>query len=894
MTIAVPNNSIAEINIIVPVSKLEKNSVALLKPDGSELDAEKDGSLISTGKYFSCYKIVNPTAGDWKLTYRSDNSSSISVQYIFSYGVQAYVQSDAAVYSKHQPVTVTAYYSADGLPTKDHLLYNVPATIRLWKNGVLLSEDTMAVNGTGDGYTFTYEGLDAYGAGAYEYTVTFEGDGLMRTSDTLTFELVNDAPVLTDGTVSGGSFETTINIPSQPETYEIASREWDLSSMVKDVNGDSISFSVKSVDADVDASIDGSRLVIRTRKNTGTEGQVIVACQDAGGAAGPELTFRVAVTDYESRYDAYTAALDQVNGALKNADYPLVLTIKNGDGQNAANDVNLPSAVEINVADSQGNKSTLTLTADNTGRWNGSIHTADVETTYTLNAVITVGQKKITMEPLTIVVGNSAPIIAAGKKDNDTWSVNINDPQDDASFQAQSRTWDLNTLVQDPNGDRLTFIVAGNGADVNASIDPNGVLTISTRLNTATEGDVVVTCQDNDGLAGPTLTFHVAVKNVGDMYSEYTAKLAVDKTNKSSLVTLTLTVYREGGIIDTGDVNMPSALEATVRQGENEETVTMTRGADGLWTGSFNTVDHIAGYTVDAAVRISSEVIVTAPTLSFETVNAGPVIQKQPATAIPGTFYIEPFLLWSKETKPVVLDLNEYFTDADSDALTYQAEGDTAAVTISGSTLTVDASKAAGKSVSFTVTAKDNDGAAVTSASVTFAISSQKQTGIITIAIVAAAIILLLIIIQAAKPKYPNARFFVSVDEVPYGEGQQLPRGSMAKKEVKLQPYAPTMAQGEYGPAIHAVLGSITLKPAGKMSVKVDATKAGGVDVAVNGKAARKGTLANGGKLQIRKDGKVVTFKLEVVTNAARPAAGSGTSAQTKATVTRSTSGSRT
>ncbi len=898
LTIQVPNDSIAEINIIIPVADIDSHS--LIKPDGIPLDPEVDAALVSNGNYFSSYKIVKPAAGEWKLTYTSSKTKNVAVQYVFSYGVKVSVSSDKATYSKHEPVTIKASYTMEDLPARDKLLYDIPATIRLRKNGSLLGEYPMDKAETEDGYIHTFENLSGYGTGDFEYAIHFEGDGLMRESDPKTITLVNDAPVLTDGTVNGGAFEKTINIPSKPDSYQISSMEWDLSRFVTDINGDVVTFAVKSNDAKVDASIDNTRLEIKTQKNAGTIGKVVVSTTDADGDAGPDLVFDINVTNFEEKYDHYTAVFKDIQGVLKNREYELSLTVKDENGNIVSNDVNLPGQTSVQVTNTANHtKEDIILNRDDSGKWIGTLKTADAETTYEVTGVLAVGQKTIVIQPMTVSVGNTAPRLAQGQKSNLNWNIIINDPQDQASYEIKENSWNLDEIVTDPNGDKLTYKIESRPEGITASINHENILTVNTMLNTSSHGDLVISCMDNDGLAGPTLTFGISVTVFDEKYSDYEAKLAIDSTKKSNEATITLSVYKagtEGGsVLETEDINLPNEITATVTQGTNEMPITLIRGDDGTWKATINTVDHIAEYSISTVIEVSRDQKIIPETLTFTTTNADPVVKTQPGMKIPSTFNTKPFLLWNNVTLPVELDLDEFFTDSDGDTLKYTTSDPSAAM-IKGHLLTVSGDKVT-DSITFTITATDNDGASVTSAPITYRINSLQKQGLIIIAIVVAVLILLLVIYQATKPKFPNARFSVSVNGVPFSEGQPLPKGSMAKKAVKLKDYAPTMAQGEYGQEIHTALGYVMVKPAYGKTVAIDATKANGVNVLINGRNERKGKLASNGKFVISKDNKTVQFTLNVTgatTAANKAATGKTPTAQTHTTTTTNRTGSRT
>ena len=1066
----VPNASVSEVNIIVPISELD-GDYSLSRPGKTSVYQYK-------GDDFATIKLVEPAAGEWVLSYQpKDQSTKFQVQYIFSYSVQVSAETEKQVYSKHEPVTVTAVYTEDGQTTKDMLLYKIGAKITLKKGDkTIVSQEKMATNASG-GYTITFDDLAQYGAGTYTYTIDFEGDGLIRKQEALTFELVNDAPVLSDVKTSGDEYAVTIDIPNDASSYEVQAsqawdlssfvmdpngdaiafavvsntaeadpiiedgkltiytrkdkatvgdvtvstvdsdgaegprltfhvdvtnfearydtytarftkldgvqknesytvevslydaqghtvtrdeqlpetiqidltdlstgnsepialtrngarwtgtmttgdtetsyqltgtiavgqksiqvetmeitignrapviaagakdeadwpvtindpadaasyqeqtKDWDLSAIVEDPNGDAVVFSIAAATADVKAWIDGTTLHVQTRKDTPTQGDVVVRCEDNDGAAGPELTFHITVTSYEERYTAYTASFNSMEDVLKNGSYELTLVVRNGDGKIVTSDDRLPATIHAEIRDRSGAAHTVSLERSGS-KWIGTLETDASAMTYTVTAHIPVGQVAIDAEPLTVEAGNRAPVLNKGQKQQQSWPVTINDPQVPDSYQAQKREWKLTDIVSDPDGDALTFRVVGKTADVDARVEGDGTLVVETKKNTPTEGDITVSCEDNDGTAGPELTFHIQVKDAGTAYQGYTARLTVDRNDKSSDLVVSLAVYDAAGIKDVDDINMPDELEARVTRGEDEQTITLTRGEDGVWTGKL-TVNEVSGdYLVETSLPIGSEVTIVPEAMTLRTVNSAPVQGTALTADVPAEFKVDPFLIWSDATGTVTLDLNKYFSDPNDDPLTYAVTGGDGMVRLEGSTLTIDAVSGGAASASFTVTATDNEDASVTSEQVTFRIVSLKSQGIKIIIIAVAAIVVLLIVIQMLKPKYPKARFVATVDGMPYGNGQDLPSaGSMCKKPVPLNNYVSSMAQSACGGEIVAQLKKIVLKPA-YGSVKVDAGKTAGVTVKV-GTADKKGSLTTGGTVKVTLKDKTLILRLE-------------------------------
>ena len=1090
----IPNNSVAEVNIILPLQQVE--DLVLTDPSGKTITRTEDNILVSKSRNFISYKLVSPESSTYRLSYSSAEEHNIVVQYVFSYGVQVQAAANAQKVNKHEPVTITANYMMDGLPSTDSKLYKIPATLTLRKGNQVISSTTMETDN--NSYFLTFSDLEKYGAGVYTADIHFEGDGLKRDSETVTFELVNNPPELISSTAQGDKYEVTINIPKEKDSYEPEKnrKEWDLNTFVKDINGDSMTAAIVSNTTEADATVDGMKLLVTPKQDTATEGDIRVAVRDDDGGEGPELLFHIAVQNYESRYDTYTLRFDAVKPIQKKTTCELALRIYDANGREVKDDSQVPEEITAQVSESEVdriqvkmtregdcwkgsfptgdhaaeysaaaevsigqkimktqefsvstyndapvlksasvggdsysvvinipreadsyvpeknrkswdlndfvkdlNEDELTSTivsnsteadasvdgliltvvprkdtatdgtvqvvvtdndqagspqlsfrihVDNfesrydtytarfdpvkhieknsscdvalrmydaagneirqddqvpdeiiasvaeTGSqpedlrlirdgnvWKGTFQTGGQATDYTLGATIQVGQKTIVAEKMVISSENKAPSLKTGAKDRQSWNFTINEPSDKESYKVQQKSWNLEDIVEDLNGDKITFAVdeKETTAKVNASVNPaDQTLTVNTILNTETDGDVVVTCQDNDGVAGPKLSFHITVTSNEEKYKLYKAELSTDGHGKSRDTVVTLAVYDEKGLLVTRDSNMPDEMEANYTLENVQEPLPMKRSEDGKWTGTFKTVDTEAEYVISAAVKISDVVSIAAPDLILRTSNTAPRVTRElnAAGIIPDTINIEPFLLWSNATGDIVIeDLNQYFADADGDQLKFSADTSNASekveATVSGSKLTIRGLAETSESVQFTVSATDNEKQTATGKPVTVTVKSLKKQGIITLAIIAAAIIVLLIIIQLIKPKYPSGAFEVSVNSVPFNAGSQLPKGGMAKKSVALQAYAPTMAKSEYGPEIHTALAKVMLKPGFSKTVKVDATKANGINVRINGKDQRKGKLANNGKLMISKNDTNVVFELKLTGLATGP-----------------------
>jgi len=881
----IPNDSVSEVNVILPTSNISEPK--LFNSEGNLLNVSSDDLIITQSRNFISYKIIKPDSDTYRLVYQATGNRDAVIQYVFSYGVQAEAQVSKSTFNKHESVTVTAQYTEEGDPTKDQKLYKIPATLILRKDGRMKEE--VAMNTTDTGYNYTFERLDQYGTGEYTAEIHFEGDGLLRNSGLLQFALINNAPEFINANETGDSVQKTINIPKDASSYGIQSFEWDLSKFVKDINGDAMKAEITSNGTATDARIENDmKLIVKTRKDAATEGDINVVVQDAEGAASPDVRFHVKVTNFEDKYKEYTGRFDPVVGIEKNSTCGLTLRLYDKNQQEIRDDDQVPSIIQATLSH-DGLKEDLTLTKGTGSVWTGKFQTGEKAFDYNVKAQIKIGQITVPVEELTIKSGNQAPTLRSGATDRMEWEVQINDPSKENTYEVQEHTWNLTDYIEDKNGDPLVFSVDkdATNAAVDAGINKEDhTLTIKTRLNQETDGNVVVWCEDNDREKGPVLTFHVHVVSQEEKYRAYTADLDSDGHGKSRHTLITLTVKDEDGLLVTGDTNLPDEIDATVVLDNTSSPMHMVRGEDGKWTGSIDTVNETAIYQISAKIPVSRNVDIIAPDLKLNTENTAPIVKAQISESgmIPQTISIEPFLIWSQETGPIVLeDLNEYFQDADGDQLVFSVQTDSlngaAEAVLEGNSLRLNGISETSSPVKFTVSATDNEGASITSDPISFEVKSLKKQGIIILAAIAAAIVLLLIVIQIAKPAFHGVYFEVFTRSV--GQNQDVPQGKsgvlQGKNSRKLMDFATASAKQVIRDQFSSdTLGRIELKPAYGNGVKV---KVGDVkDTAVyigNNKVpiGKSKTLATNGTLRLERNGINILFKLQRPNGSGAPTA---------------------
>ena len=882
INLPIPNKSVSEVNIVLDIKGV--SDLVLRDPNGNEITQSDDNTLINRSNNFEFIKLISPEDKTYKLVFTAKEEKKYSIQYVFSYGVDvqtdvtaAEMDADKREISKHEPVTITAQYTENGFPKdNDTRLYEIPATVTLRKGDRIIARDTTMEHDDKE-YHLTFTDLEKEGAGEYTAAIHIEGDGMMRDSE-VTFKLRNDRPELISRSVNGKEYSAVINIPNDSDSYLPGTHQqsYNLYDYVKDVNPgdrDTLKGIIIEKTADVDCDLEGMTLTITPRKNTAAEGEIRVVIEDKDQGRSPELVFPVKVENYEERYRSYTARFDDVGVLRKNDICRLTLKMYPENSSIAIQqDDMVPAVIKATVtANGVPLPEAVDLKKDSDGcSWSGEFPTGEKEAEYTVTASFMVGQIQIDAEPFNPSSKNRAPELKPGKSADNTWSVEINDPLKQETYEVQKYPIQLTDLVSDPENDEITFEIDQDKSKalVDASINSEKTLTITSRLNRPTEGDVVVTCEDNDHLAGPTLCFHISIISVEEKYNQYSAELSADGHGKNRDITVTLTVKDENGLLVTGDENLPKDVKASYLVDDTPYPLNLTRGEDGKWTAILHTAETEKVYTVSAEVVISRNVKITATDYNLSTKNNPPYIVKELSASekIPEVINIEPFLFWNNETGDITIsELNDYFHDDDpGDTLTFtvnkQGLSDYAEAVVNGNTLTISGLKEAPESISFTVTATDAENAEVESGAVSFTVKSLKKQGTVILIIIAAAAVVLLIMRQIIKPAFQDQSFEVltkkqGMDPITQGMSKNM----KGKKPLKLGDFTTARASAVCGNEIPtSALNKIGLYPAYGSRIKVKTEDMGSLTVKIGSTKltpGKKFTLALNGTLSVDNNG---------------------------------------
>ena len=410
-------------------------------------------------------------------------------------------------------------YNKDGAVVKDkeHLPETVTAIIKVNSEQ---REAILSINENG-----FWEGELQTDITTADYEVNAEiaiSDQVMITADSLTISSTNRAPELKPGAKALDNWIISINDPGDSSSYDVKNKTWKLLDLIRDLDGDDITFEVDKdascTDIDILYNKETKELTLTTKKDQEANGNIIIHCWDNEKLAGPDLTFHVKVSSIEEIYKQYTAKLE-VDGRGKNKDITIFLSVYNEKGILVQQDNNMPDSINASYI-VNSTQTVLPLSRREDGKWSGTLHTADKVIVYTVKAAVQIS-KNISIQPedLQISTQNRKPEVIANKEINlpelIPTAINIdpflfwNQETGEIVFE------DLNEFFMDPDGDKLTFDFGNKnlGDCVDASIEGNK-LTINGFKETSDLLSFTITATDNEGLQAESELVQFSVKSL--------------------------------------------------------------------------------------------------------------------------------------------------------------------------------------------------------------------------------------------------------------------------------------------------------------------------------------------------------------------------------------------
>lgn len=423
---------------------------------------------------------------------------------------------------------------------------------------------------------------------------------------------------------------------------------------------------------------------------------------------------------------------------------------------------------------------------------------------------------------LTII--NHAPVATA---QIDAIALRINDVlSEDPNSAQQAGPIDLSAYFADSDGDALRYEVSGMGV-TNAWIEAGQLYVASN--GSAGSDELIVTAYDDENQSAQ-LTVSVGVTDVKAMLESGKLAVVEDMTaraqGKAQDVAVFMGVYGSDGQAMTDGTLMQSfaagaELICQSTNGTSQEISVVYDEDTGCLKGFVSTETHSGDYVISGSVHVK-EATVLLEEFTFSVSNAAPVaaVREQELK-----MYIEPLpipVLNQPECADAVLNMADYFSDADAEPLSYACQY-ASLIDEDGNVLIEITENFEEDMLTFTalndgeltlvVTAEDGDGktAQMTLNVVIVSITDATIQLLIkaVLLLLAALIVIRLFYYLVLKPRYKMHMQLCITRADAYIDERRLPAG---KKTLRLSAYRNAEAIEDTG-IEGSMLANITIKP---------------------------------------------------------------------------------
>lgn len=332
-------------------------------------------------------------------------------------------------------------------------------------------------------------------------TVVYEGKTVLVGS----FTEVNDfRNAIIDLVSSTDRLPKSIDTVTPSINEDSGSRSYDLTRFVADQDGTALSYSIKTLPNNGEASINGNVLTFTPRKDADTDSSILVQYP-----VGNSLkTFSIPI-DLNPVNDAPT----QIDATLQlkpgqQLTFDMLKNVVDVDSNNI-NLVNVSpsSPTALGSYDIKSSKDLIFTAGQNTGTTNLTIEFSD-----------DLGLRGKSNLAIKVAADNLAP------------KLNGSEPSISIDENSGTQTLDLRNFVSDPNGDPLTFSALGGSALGGVALSSDGIFSFTPKADTAGEGAVRFRVSDGELSFDSQVSLQVAEVNTGPTANDDEATLGLGKT----------------------------------------------------------------------------------------------------------------------------------------------------------------------------------------------------------------------------------------------------------------------------------------------------------------------------------------------------------------------------
>ncbi len=732
-SIRVPNLSISEANILIPVG--DEGQVKLFRPDDRnpvQIDNKKTFKYSTT--YFTLIKILNPDrVGTWRVTYdtsahkgRLTNLNQIAINVIFSYDVTPEIAVKPSVMHKTEDTEVSVRFrTPEGTLTSDNSLYNCGIKATLWiKKGssdAQLRQVKMSETEGQDCFSYTFKARDvlsgARGGDTLRFVVKLQGDGMDMECELNDIRIENLSPKAENGSKPLDSWLKGLRIHDPASTTDSKYAEEptvtiDLSQYVSEPDGETLHYTLGKAEGDdifrvISLDGDTGELKVQTKDAAG-RGTLHVTVDDGDGgtldlAVPGDVTvvreivknsYKMDITAGEPKTNAavtLTARLYDQNGGLV-------------QDLNLLRQVNLKGLTLQTKYDRNGQTVAPALSFalnEQTFEFTAAPELSMNSAQYGVAGKVMIRDAELALVNLAnFATLNSKPVFRT-EQSAPAWNVTIHDPlKETADYKAEPHiVLDLAALVDDKDGEELTWTLVepanGSGSFVSVTWDnqTDGKLKLTTK-NAAGSETIRVRADDPEtaalgGEGGLILEIPVSVRNIrgelGDIH--YTASITPEELDKNTPYTLHVRLVKADGTpladpdldkwLSSADISGLSVAFVPNKAQDSPEKVKISLKADGgEWKDDGLTTGTQEGeYTLSGSIRLQDDIVITAweqdPAWAYG--NVVPHLVAEYAEGLQTAFEIDPWLWRIKDEKIAEMDLAEMFKDSATDTLTFRA-----------------------------------------------------------------------------------------------------------------------------------------------------------------------------------------------------------------------------